>query len=262
MNNQLLVEDQITEVYSQQISLRRNGQGINYEKQVTKVYESVLEDGHISIDVGGNKGIHTIPMSRKVAPSGKVIVFEGNPEMAMRLKNNIEQKNLAQYCEIHSMAVSSYDGETEFVVALDYPGYSGIKERVYDKPNMRLQKIRVTCHQLDTVLSHLNRCDFIKIDVEGGEYDVLQGGRNLIDKFKPVITFECGVKSYGNYGVKPENIADFFLSRNYVIYDVLGNELNSKEVFIHSDSTPGLWDYVAIPQEHQSRAKIINSLKI
>ena len=56
----------------------------------------------------------------------------------------------------------------------------------------------------------MNEISFIKIDVEGGELQVLQGAKNTIVKSRPIIAFEHGLGAADYYGTKPEDIYDFF----------------------------------------------------
>ena len=86
------------------------------------------------------------------------------------------------------------------------PGYSGLKERKYDRPNEIVKDIVVKTDLLDEIIPSGEKIDFIKIDVEGAELQVLKGGMELIRRNKPVIIFEHGLGAADCYNTKPVDI--------------------------------------------------------
>jgi hypothetical protein len=89
-------------------------------------------------------------------------------------------------------------------------------KRKYDRPEERDTSIRVRTERLEEVLSGTPKVDFIKIDVEGAEYLVLEGARNLVLRHKPVIVFEHGKGASDCYGVTPAALHDL-LCREYAL---------------------------------------------
>jgi hypothetical protein len=63
-----------------------------------------------------------------------------------------------------------------------------------------------------------DRLDFIKIDVEGAEMNVLIGARNTIVRLRPIIVFESGMGGLEFYGYRPEQLFSFFHEIGYVIH--------------------------------------------
>jgi hypothetical protein len=72
-----------------------------------------------------------------------------------------------------------------------------------------LQQIEVRVARMDDILDPDYRIDFLKIDVEGGELDVLRGGRQHIVASKPVIVFEWGDESGAAYGASKVDVHRF-----------------------------------------------------
>ncbi len=60
--------------------------------------------------------------------------------------------------------------------------------------------------RLDEMIPTDQTIDFIEIDVEGAELQVLQGGVETIRGFQPTIVFEHGIGAAGHYGTKPEQV--------------------------------------------------------
>jgi hypothetical protein len=72
-----------------------------------------------------------------------------------------------------------------------------------------LKPITVEVVKLDEVIPTEEHVAFIKLDIEGGEYHALRGAAGLIGRCRPVIVFEAGAKSTGQYGVVPEEVYRF-----------------------------------------------------
>ena len=76
-------------------------------------------------------------------------------------------------------------------------------------PNRVIEQIRVSVDSLDRVLPQNQRIAFLKIDVEGGELGVMRGGCETIRASRPLVVFEAGKNSTGQYGVTPEELFCF-----------------------------------------------------
>lgn len=235
----------------------------DYEMLVQKVYESILEDGDIAVDVGAHIGRHTIPVARKIYPHGRVFAFEPLPMCRKNILDSMKEESsrISSVVSISPYALSNYDGESEFVVAMDALGYSGLKERKYDCET-RIEKIKVTVKRMDNVLADIHSLKYIKIDAEGGEFDIIRGGTQIIKKFRPLVTFEFGLSSFGEYSVNPAEVFNFWYENHYRIYDILGNLLNEAKAFTNSAINQNLWDYIAIPEENTLlTSKVIKAIK-
>lgn len=223
----------------------------NYEDIIERVYRAVLRPGCSAIDIGANVGRHTLGLTDRVFPDGLVIAFEPLPGCRMKLEQLFQAKEthrlLRRQVVLSPLALAAEPTTTEFVHAVDVPGWSGLKERVYDGPT-RTEKIHVTVETLDRALCDLKRCDLIKIDAEGGEYDALRGGERLLQRCRPVVAFEFGFNSCTAYGVKTSDMARFWERLNYRIVDANGKLLTAIE-FAQSAIDQKVWDYFAIPAE-------------
>lgn len=225
---------------------------IDYESKVQQVYEAVLRPGMGAIDVGAHVGRHSMEMLRCVSPGGRVMMFEPLPDLFSALSARIaEDASLSSIGEVHPFALSDTTGATEFCVAVDAPGFSGMRERKYDVPT-RVQRISVDMRRLDDVVNSMRRVDFIKIDTEGAEWHVLKGAMATIERHRPVITFEFGANSYQAFDVDPFDVHRALSARNYAVLDILGRRLG-EEAFAASSVHQAVWDYIAVPLEKHSR---------
>ncbi len=229
---------------------------MDYEAGVQAVYESLLRPGDVAIDVGAHLGRHLMPMARCVAPAGRVLAFEPLPACLQSLAAAFDQKwaQLRSVVTIHGCALGDRSGQTEFVVAREAMGYSGLRERKYDVATT-LERIPIEVRRLDEFALDLPSLAYIKIDAEGGELHILRGAAMTLERFRPVVTFEFGASSIGNYGISVLEMADFWIERKYEIFDILARPLRTRDIFAKSATDQSVWDYVALPGEARALAE-------
>lgn len=225
-----------------------------FEDRLQHLYMSLLKEGDFCIDIGAHTGRHALPMSCVVGRAG-VAAFEPNPPIAQRLRARLALLSVTNVT-VHELALSDESGTAEFVVAVDRPEESGLKERVYNGPT-RQEKVAVRLARLDTLA--LGEPRFIKLDTEGAEHKVLIGARATIARARPVVAFEFGEQSYSAYGVDPNAVFDYFDSLGYDIFSIHGERLH-KAAFAEASHVQAFWDYVACHRaESDAVAAILRS---
>ncbi len=147
--------------------------------------------GGTVIDIGCNYGEWALQMARAVGRSGKVYAFEPVQRLADCAQKTMDVNGLGQ-TEIVTSAVSNRDGEARFAVNLDHSGKSGFGN---SGTGDETEEISVPTVTLDSVVRdrNIDRLDFLKIDVEGHEADVLEGARETLRNLKPAIVLETGI---------------------------------------------------------------------
>ena len=222
---------------------------LDYEQLLENFYRSLLRPGDVAIDVGAHTGRHTLPIACAVAPGGRVFAFEPLPFARAQLGEAVATD--VPQVSVYPFALADRDAEDEFVVAVDLPAYSGLQTRIYDAPT-RLERIRVEVRTLDGLFAQTNRVDYIKIDAEGGELAILRGATALLERCAPVVTFEFGANSLASYGITVEDMADFWRTKPYAIYDILGAPLDPRQL-ARSALEQKVWDYVALPEQRATQ---------
>lgn len=149
---------------------------------------ALLRPGDTVLDIGANFGVFTKLFSELAGPSGEVIAFEPIPETFRTLSAGVELLKL-QNVKTLNKAVSDHVG----TALMEVPQYSEtMGENLYeshivnssDAPNTySVQTVTIDSLQLSKV-------DFIKIDVEGHELQVLRGGRETIQRLHPTLMVE------------------------------------------------------------------------
>ncbi len=171
-----------------------------YDKQTKQVLKKYLKPDSNCIDVGCHEG-EVLEIMLKHAPSGQHHGFEPIPSFF-----NFLEKNFPPNCHFHQLGLSDEKGNSSFNHVISNPGYSGMKKRKYDKPNEKDTSITIEIDLMDNILPKDFRVDFIKIDVEGAEFLVMQGGKNTIKRNQPIIIFEHGLGGADVYGIRPEQV--------------------------------------------------------
>ncbi|PVX97637.1 FkbM family methyltransferase [Paraburkholderia unamae] len=157
----------------------------------------ILPPGCVILDVGANIGVHTLEFARACeAKSGVVHAFEPQRILHQMLAGNVAINNYQNvYC--HLAAAGAQPGKVK-MPRIDYSipsSFSGIelgegrqREFIGQAPEWNGAEETVPVVSLDSL--DLPRVDFMKIDVEGMECEVLAGAQKLIDKFHPPIYIE------------------------------------------------------------------------
>lgn len=184
---------------------------LEYDRLTKSIMKKVIQKDSNCIDIGCHKG-EILQSIIKLAPEGKHFAFEPIPYLHEQLKVKFDGQ-----AAIFSCALSDNSGETTFNLVKNAPAYSGINKRKYAVENPEIEEIQVELKQLDEVIPADTKIDFIKIDVEGGEFDVLKGAKNLLKTHHPLIVFECGIGASEFYGTNPSELFQFLTDLNYKI---------------------------------------------
>ncbi len=198
------------------------------------VYSLLVKEGDWVIDVGANHGIHTGPLSRLAGSQGKVVAFEAVAAHA----SDIQQSSTIDNIELINKAVTSpkvvkSTKEIQFTYYPKQDGYSGIKARAH--VNDIGQKITVATTTIDQELSHhknknANRVSFIKVDVEGGDFDALLGAKDILTKHKPVVVFENGMQFAADiYGYTKQQFFAYFEELGYHLFQFTGQPFTESD---------------------------------
>ncbi|MCM8820282.1 MAG: FkbM family methyltransferase [Candidatus Omnitrophica bacterium] len=153
--------------------------------------------GDIFIDIGAHIGKYTLKVAKMVGEGGLVIAIEPVPHTFKALLkgiklnkiNNVIAFNIAAWNEekvipIYVVSEGTYNSQTGMLGF----GQSSVKRKVGEK-------VEVQTRSIDRIVEELKlpRVNWIKCDVEGAEYEVLEGARNTIERFRPQLIVECVV---------------------------------------------------------------------
>jgi FkbM family methyltransferase len=180
--------------------------------------DSVLQRGMTFVDAGANEGLYSLFASRCVGPSGRVLSFEPSQREFQRLNCNIQINGLENV-----QAIPAALAEATGVIALSiadssHAGQNTLGKFIYDIPLLRTE--RVSAQTLDHFASDagLTRLDLFKLDVEGAERRVLEGSRNVLRQFRPIILFEASDAALEQQASSLSDLLEFLRSLEYRFY--------------------------------------------
>jgi FkbM family methyltransferase len=194
-------------------------QNANYDRQTVRVMFRVLRRNSNCIDIGAHTG-DILRHMIDIAPRGRHYAFEPLPHLSQELSERFPQT------VVHQAAVADRSGESEFLFVENDPAYSGLQRRIYYREDVEIKKLRVRVVTVDEVIPRDEKIDFIKIDIEGGEFHAIKGAIETIRRCNAVVVFEGGSHSTGQYGVTPD---DVFL----LVTETLGYELSTMERWLN-----------------------------
>jgi FkbM family methyltransferase len=153
------------------------------------VFDRFVKPGHCCIDVGANVGAVTLHLAKIVGPKGQVIAVEPGPPYFERLRQNLELNPEIGDCVMPvEIGLSDVPGTLHWVEDPDARYNAGL----FDVKEAAGLGVAVPVETLDGLVERLRlaRVDFIKIDVESMELEVLRGARQTLKRFRPVILVE------------------------------------------------------------------------
>lgn len=156
-----------------------------YEPSTTCVVKALLQPGGTFLDIGANIGYFTLLAAKCVGPSGKVLSFEPVPYVRERLISNVKL-NRYRHCNVRSEAISNEAGEVQFYQGpADHVGISSLR-----KLDGECQILRVQTQKLDDVLPDDLHVSMMKIDIEGAEFQALEGMQGCLGRCHPDLIIE------------------------------------------------------------------------
>jgi FkbM family methyltransferase len=163
----------------------------------------LIAPGMVAVDAGANKGLYTQFLAGRVGRTGRVLAFEPNQRKLSRLRSNVELNRL-ENVRLFGAALSNEDGEEQLQI-------DGFEHEGID----RVQTLR-----LDSAVAAagLERLDFLKIDVEGGETRLLLGAQTVLRDRRPVILFEIGDSPLHRQESSREELGHLLRAAGYVRY--------------------------------------------
>jgi FkbM family methyltransferase len=182
---------------------------------ISAVLAAVLVGDCLYVDVGANRG-QVLREAVRVAPQADKIAFEPIPALHARLQADFPN------VDCRRLAVGAGPEVTQFCHFRALDGWSGLRRnpQISDERGQP-EFIDVTVSTLDTEIAGLTPT-VLKIDVEGAELAVLEGGQRILSSVRPLLILEHVAETAKPYGVDPEAIWDLLSELGYTIFSVTG----------------------------------------
>lgn len=190
-----------------------------YEPDVAAAIVELCQPGATVCDIGAHFGYFSLLMARCVGKAGLCVAFEpleANYHKILNTATANHQENL----RVENLAISERDEQVEFSVhANTLMGRLADGVNGHSTTAMAAHEI-VQTRSLDSYLEEtgLPPVSFLKIDVEGAEYRVLQGARQTLEQSRPALLIE--VHHFGDAETQARSLAAMLRELHYDIYDL------------------------------------------
>jgi len=200
----------------------------SWEQMESSFIADNIKEGDVFVDVGANIGYFSMLAARQKA--AKVLAVEPVPGTYEMLNMNIKHNMLDNVIESFNIALGSEKRTAKFVSSL---GPKSHMEYDVDNVHSDLPTIDVHVTTLDDLLKDrgkITRIDFIKVDIEGGEYGFLLGARKTIEAFKPIILMEVEEHRLVKYNATTEEVFNFMNDLGYKYLSVAGDSITKGNI--------------------------------
>ena len=196
--------------------------GQNREKETMLLFQKIISIGNVVAEVGGHIGYLTLWFQQLIGSEGKLIVFEPGTNNLPYIENNINgYKNIS----LIKRAIGSKTGVLKFYednltgqnnsLVKDFDGFKNNAKWSNTKSVITTKEVAVTTLDIE----FKNRIlDFIKIDIEGAEWQALQGAKEVINRCKPAMMIEIQADK--------DAIFDYLDGNNYVLFNDSKKNIN------------------------------------
>lgn len=205
-----------------------------------------LQPGMTVLDVGAHHGFYTLLAARQVTAQGRVYSFEPSPREQKAIRLNL-RLNRCKNVSIEPFALGSEEASADLYVVNEFN--TGCNSLRPPEVTEQTSRARVRIRTLDNWFAEakLDRIDFIKLDIEGGELDALRGAeRTLRLKSRPVIMCEMQDVRTGPWGYRGEAIAVYLRNRGFRWFQPTV-EGNLSPLPVDGGELEG--NYIAVPEE-------------
>lgn len=213
--------------------------GREREKNTMLLFEKLIKKSDTVIEVGGHIGYISLYFSNLIGKEGMVYVFEPGINNLPYLKNNVKGKHNIVVIE---KGVGSCNTRMPFYIEnltgqnnsfiKDFKGFIQNKKNSFIR-NISVKEITVDVVRLDNfIVDNKISPNFIKIDVEGFEFEIIKGMSYTLKNFQPILMIEV----QDNY----KSIYNVMKNENYLMFNdnlkLIKNpdELSENTFFIHS----------------------------
>ena len=217
-----------------------------FEKEELAFVGRFVHPGMTVLDIGAHHGLYTLLASKRVGLSGRVFSFEPSPRERKALQIH-KLLNRCKNVSVAGVALGARAREAEFFVVQGHQtGCNSLRPPIVsgETTPVRVQVVRLD----DWLEAHkIDRVDFIKLDVEGGELEALKGAEKLLERRpRPVILVEVQDLRTKSWGYRAKKIIEHLQGKGFR-WIQLRKDGSLEDLCPHFDEFDG--NFVAWPEE-------------
>lgn len=185
-NSDIKIGDKLYKIYAPQEDIYIDAIGSEFEPEMVCLFRSLIDKKFHCLDIGANIGLTSILFSELGA---QVDSFEPSPTTFTALEKNIKTAGIKNV-HLNNLGLGAKSMESELAYSPDNRSGGFIANQIKAQAGLVHEKIQIK--RLDDlyIFPKNDKVDFIKIDVEGFEKSVLEGGTNLLTSNQPIVVLE------------------------------------------------------------------------
>lgn len=192
-----------------------------YHKELSEQIRPLVSEGSVIIDVGAHSGQHTKIFARLV-PRGHVYAFEPGVYARSILTKAMAVRGFGNVTVV-PLGLSDVATTEILNVPLKRSGSMGfglshIGKADEGRPGVT-EEIHITTLDIFAEAQKLERIDFIKVDIEGWEFNFLKGAIGTIKKHRPSLQLEVTPSTLERANATPADIFELLMSLDYVVFE-------------------------------------------
>ena len=188
----------------------------NYEPLIADIFYSEVKTGDVVLDIGANIGVFTLLGAKLVGSEGSVYAFEPDPENFSLLTQNVNQSRYKNITLVNK-AVNSQTCPLKLYQSESNRGDHQIHDSGQNRKFISVQGVAID----DYFDENEKRVKLIKMDIQGAEWDAIQGMSNILNQDHPLIIIsELWPFGLLRAGVSTEIYLSFMKERNFEIFHI------------------------------------------
>lgn len=198
-----------------------------------KLLKKIQSDNDLIFDIGANVGNKSVIFSKL---TNKVIAFEPSKKLYRNLKNRFKGSNV----KLYNCALGNSVKELDFYIVENNEAYNSLSKKhiettvtnrgIANKENVKLNKVQV--ETIENFIKKFGTPKYIKIDVEGYEYEVIKGLKSLV----PLLSFEANLPEFCVEAIQSIDYLDTLSTHRYKFNFITANSFIN-ECFKGKDET-------------------------
>jgi FkbM family methyltransferase len=217
-----------------------------YEPTEWSIVRALGGDARTVLDVGANIGWYTVRLAAHRGDRSGLHAFEPIASTYEQLTSNVQLNAFEQRVRTHPFGLSDRDEIVPFYVPRITGSVAASEQPLFDAEPQIITECRV--RRLDDIAAEvpLADVDFIKCDIEGGEFGFLRGSESVLLRDRPTILLEMLRKWAKAFAYHPNDIIEWMKPRGYVcaaisegsvsrVPSVTGATMETNFLFVHVD---------------------------
>ncbi|MFN3405796.1 MAG: FkbM family methyltransferase [Cytophagaceae bacterium] len=191
-------------------------------------FKNFIKEGDVILDIGANIGFTALNFAKLVGPTGTVYAFEPDPYNYLQLENNWRLNKL-----MNLKLINIGLGSTHQIVKLktELEDNRG-KNRVDFNATENFAEVSIVTIDDFVKNANIKFVHLIKIDVEGYEYEVLKGAKNVLKVYKPKLFVEIDEQNLTFHKSSPNEVVSFLLQIGYTTFK---DAACGKDIYLDTD---------------------------